>query len=83
MFSEEVGKDETGEVDRGQRIKGLWIKQKTRHLQLQGTQRQLGRAALPTMAHLPWIPVTHRKPAKQAGRGARDHTEAPLNVTGA
>lgn len=39
MFSEEVGKDETGEVDRGQRIKGLWIKQKTRHLQLQVTQR--------------------------------------------
>ena len=39
MFSEEVGKDETGEVDTGQRIKGLWIKQKTRHLQLQVTQR--------------------------------------------
>ena len=39
MFSEEVGKDETGEVDRRQRIRGLWIKQKTSHLQLQVTQR--------------------------------------------
>ena len=29
------------------------------------------------MAYLPWIPVTHRKPAKQVGLGARDHTEAP------
>ena len=44
---------------------------------------QLGRAALATVAHLPWIPVTHRKPANQAGLGVRDHTEAPLNVTGA
>lgn len=39
MISEGARKDETGEVDRSQRIKGLENPQNTTHLQLQIMQR--------------------------------------------